>query len=92
MGLAWALGELPNTYLKRRFGIRPGEVGQGPKAVLFSVFNQFDSPMACGIFGYLFCYDISIGTTLQLILLGGVLHFTLNTVLYFARVRKQLPF
>jgi hypothetical protein len=92
LGLAWAVGELPNSYLKRRFGIGSGELGRGPKAILFSLFNQFDSPISCGVFAYFFCYDISLGLTLQLIGVGGILHFVLNTLLYFAKVRKQLPF
>lgn len=47
LGLASWVGELPNSFLKRRIGIPPGEQLRAPAGVLLSVFDQADSvPLA----------------------------------------------
>ncbi len=42
MGGGAMLGELPNSFVKRRLGIAPGGVPRGPLAVLFYVWDQVD--------------------------------------------------
>jgi CDP-archaeol synthase len=42
LGLASWIGELPNSFLKRRIGIPPGEQLRAPAGVLLSVFDQAD--------------------------------------------------
>ena len=51
-GLPWWLGglaggaaelaELPNSFVKRRLGIAPGETSSGPLAVVFYLWDQLD--------------------------------------------------
>lgn len=36
------LGELPNSFLKRQIGIKPGKKGKGLWAILFFLFDQID--------------------------------------------------
>jgi len=43
LGLGYVLGELPNSFLKRRFGIRPGGPASGWAGPVFWVFDQTDS-------------------------------------------------
>jgi CDP-2,3-bis-(O-geranylgeranyl)-sn-glycerol synthase len=43
LGLGAVLGELPNSFVKRRLGIPRGETAQGPLAVLFYVWDQVDT-------------------------------------------------
>jgi CDP-diacylglycerol--serine O-phosphatidyltransferase len=40
-GACW-LGELPNSFFKRRFGIAPGERRASPAGVVISIFDQAD--------------------------------------------------
>lgn len=40
-GACW-LGELPNSFLKRRLGIAPGERRRSPVGVAISIFDQAD--------------------------------------------------
>jgi hypothetical protein len=42
MGVTAMLGELPNSFSKRRMNIPPGETAQGWRAVLFYVWDQVD--------------------------------------------------
>lgn len=42
MGLGAMLGELPNSFTKRRLGIAPGKTTSGPLAVVFYVWDQVD--------------------------------------------------
>ena len=42
MGGGAMLGELPNSFCKRRIGVPPGEGAAGPMAALFYVWDQID--------------------------------------------------
>jgi CDP-archaeol synthase len=42
MGLGAMLGELPNSFVKRRVGIAPGKATSGAWSVLFYVWDQVD--------------------------------------------------
>jgi len=42
LGLAVWTGELPNSFLKRRLGIAPGEQQDSPVGVVLSIFDQAD--------------------------------------------------
>jgi hypothetical protein len=42
LGLASWIGELPNSYVKRRSGIPPGEQLRPPAGVVFSIIDQAD--------------------------------------------------
>jgi CDP-2,3-bis-(O-geranylgeranyl)-sn-glycerol synthase len=41
-GFVAELGELPNSFVKRRLGIGPGATAQGPLAILFYLADQLD--------------------------------------------------
>ena len=42
VGLAAALSELPNSFIKRRLDIAPGQTGLGPVNLLFYILDQAD--------------------------------------------------
>jgi CDP-2,3-bis-(O-geranylgeranyl)-sn-glycerol synthase len=43
LGVGAVLGELPNSFVKRRLGIARGETTSGPLGVLFYVWDQIDT-------------------------------------------------
>lgn len=43
LGFGAVLGELPNSFVKRRLGIPRGKTARGPLAVLFYVWDQVDT-------------------------------------------------
>lgn len=90
-GLAWALGELPNSWLKRRANVPPGEARvPGWKGRMFVLLNQFDSPLACCLVAFLI-FEMSVLQLLFVILLGALLHFYVNYALYLMGIRKARP-
>ena len=42
IGAGAILGELPNSFIKRRAGIAPGTTGRGPLAAVFYILDQVD--------------------------------------------------
>ena len=88
-GLGYALGELPNSFAKRRFQITPGKMGAGLVGAIFFFLDQADSVLAAlGLGALVFGYGWKI------FLVGSVcltlLHLFLNASLYLGKVRKNL--
>ena len=80
--LAYSLGELPNSFVKRRFGIAPGDApSSGVAKVVALVVDQLDSIAAAllviGLMvptdAWFFVWSVSI---------GGILHYGFNILLY----------
>ena len=88
-GLAYAACELPNSFIKRRFDIRPGKTERGAAGSVFFVVDQIDSLL--GVFLVLAAYSgISWKRYVQYIFLGAGTHVGVNFVLYKLRIRKNL--
>jgi CDP-diglyceride synthetase len=85
LGFGYALGELPNSFLKRRVGIEAGKTSSR----FFFVLDQADSVIAALLLGKLF-FPIEWATILVGIVSLTLLHLALNAALYFARVRRNL--
>ena len=79
-GACW-LGELPNSFLKRRLGIAPGEQRASPAGVAISIFDQADwVPVA-----WLFLrpvWAMSIREAAQVFLLVAAIHVPINLIGY----------
>ena len=88
-GLAYALFELPNSFLKRRLDIRPGKSISGGWKVFFIFMDQADSVIGCALVVWLF-YDIGLLTFIAFILVGAITHMVLNMLLYFLHLRKNM--
>lgn len=88
-GFAYALLELPNSFLKRRFEIRPGKTEKGLIGRLFFVLDQIDS-----MFGVMLVLAILTPMTILkyfgYIALGGVIHILANLGMYKSGIRKNL--
>lgn len=88
-GFMYMFFELPNSFLKRRFNINPGETTNGFKGKIFFVIDQIDSLI--GVFLLLFLFsDISIGKYFLYIFMGGLTHIIVNLTLKAFKVRKRL--
>lgn len=88
-GFIYMLSELPNSFIKRRLGIRDGKTERGLKGLLFFMFDQIDSLIGVMFLVYLFS-DITIGRYVFYVLLGGLTHLVINVVLYLVKVRKNV--
>lgn len=89
LGFAYALFELPNSFIKRRLGITPGKPATGLKKAIFVFVDQADSIFGCALVVWLF-YDLGILRYLGFVVVGAVTHIIFNMLLYFAHLRKNM--
>ena len=89
LGIGYCLAELPNSYIKRRLGIKEGQTAEKYKWI-FIIFDQVDSAFGCMI-AYMLFIPVSVTTMVLTILFGTVLHLFINVSLYQVGIRKN-PF
>jgi CDP-diglyceride synthetase len=89
LGLAYALFELPNSFLKRRLKIAPGKQSSGWKKWLFTILDQADSVFGVALV-VCFYYNLGIGYYLLYVCVGAVTHIIINMLLYFVGARKNM--
>jgi hypothetical protein len=89
LGLGYALGELPNSFLKRRIDIKPGKTGAGTLGVVFFLIDQADSV----VYGLLLAWAFfPLGGAIVLcgiVCLTG-LHLFLNFALWAVKIRRNV--
>lgn len=87
LGLGYCLGELPNSYMKRRLGIPPGQTLRAYRWLTL-VSDHLDSLIGC-----LAVYMALVGTSplvaLWIVILGPVVHLLVNLLLYAADYRRH---
>jgi CDP-diacylglycerol--serine O-phosphatidyltransferase len=89
LGLGYCLAELPNSFIKRRLGVKEGQTSDRFKWP-FVLLDQGDSAIGC-VLAYKLLIPISIATMVNVIVFGTVLHLIINVSLYKAGIRKN-PF
>lgn len=89
VGFAYALFELPNSFLKRRLDITPGKTIKGPLRVFFIFLDQADSLFGCCLVVYFFC-PMPIWCYFLYVFVGAATHLIINMLLYFAHLRKNM--
>ena len=87
-GLAYVVFELPNSYIKRRLDIRPGENASGLKGAIFILVDQADSVIGCVLVMPLFC-EINLQEAMTIIMVATLLHLFINFLLYLVGLKKQ---
>lgn len=88
-GAAYALAELPNSFLKRRLDIGPGKNPHGLRRIFFIFLDQADSVIGCLILlRFFYAYDLIF--FISAVLLGAATHLALNMLLYFLKLRKNM--
>ncbi len=89
MGLAYVLFELPNSFIKRRMDIPSGKTVSGTKGRIFFLIDQVDSLFGvAAVFAAL--YPMPLWQYFLYILLGAVTHIAVNSILYAAKIRRNL--
>lgn len=88
LGLAYILAELPNSFIKRRIDIAPGKNATGIKGILFTIIDQADSIIGGAIVISLYT-PISFYHFCLLVLVASAIHYAVNLLLYFIRLKSQ---
>ena len=89
LGLFYAMFELPNSFIKRRLGIKEGKTTEGFKKVFFIILDQADSVFGVALVVWMF-YPLGIWKYLLYIAIGIVTHLLINMLLYFFKLRKNM--
>ena len=88
LGLAYMLAELPNSFLKRRLGIAPGE--SAPNFRFFQLFiDKTDSLTGACIF-YYFAMKTSFSVILLLFIISFLLHISISYILVLTKLKKSI--
>ena len=87
LGIAYLVGELPNSFIKRRLGIPSGQ--QSPKyRLLQNIIDKSDSLLvACSV--YFFISSISVQVTIALFAVSFFIHVFFSWLLVQLRVKKS---
>jgi CDP-diglyceride synthetase len=89
LGLGYALGELPNSFVKRRLGIGPGQKAGGLVGVLFVLIDQVDS-VAFGLLLLALVQPLTWRFVVAALLALPLMHLLLAALLRVARIKKEL--
>lgn len=87
LGLGYCLAELPNSFMKRRLGIKEGQTSDRFKW-FFVVIDQADSAIGCMV-AYRILIPIPPLTMILTIISGTIIHLFINVGLYLLRIRKN---
>jgi CDP-diglyceride synthetase len=88
LGAAYALFELPNSFLKRRLAIAPGKESAAPRKWLFVVLDQIDSVVGCAVVVAILA-TVTPLFLLGLVVVGGITHILLNMALFAVGLRRN---
>ncbi len=80
IGFGYSLGELPNSFLKRRLGIKESEPAAGPMKIFF-LLDHTDSVVG-SIISLFIIYSPSMALAAALFISGTSLHLALDGALY----------
>lgn len=87
LGLSYMIFELPNSFLKRRLGIASGQIP--PKnAGWFMLLDKCDSTLGVAIISK-FLFDFSWLETVELFLIGVVIHVFFSWLLVVLNIKKR---
>jgi len=81
LGAGYAIAELPNSFIKRRFDIQAGEKARNRFRILFLVLDQIDSVIG-SILMLLLIYPATFILCLYILIIGGLLHLSVDLYLY----------
>lgn len=87
LGLGYVLFELPNSYIKRRVGIPPGETPEKGR-FWFIAMDQLDSAFGFSLV-YALVLDLPLVTYLFLLLQFPIVALLVKRILYWVRLKKS---
>ncbi len=87
LGLAYLLFELPNSYLKRRMGIAPGQAASRNR-YLFMLLDKTDSAFGVTLAYYLLT-DITLPEAGMIFLIGSMAHILFSLLLVSLRIKRS---
>ncbi|MBT7552887.1 CDP-archaeol synthase [bacterium] len=87
LGLGYAVGELPNSFIKRRLGIQSSQSNYQGRNIIFYLFDQIDSILGALLFICL-VYNASILLLVYILIIGSLLHYLVDEILHHYSYKK----
>jgi len=87
LGMAYVLAELPNSFLKRRLGVAPGEVPE-KNARLYILADQLDSGVLC-ILAFIVFWNMPWLTGLAILLMAPIIALSVKRILYMLKLKES---
>lgn len=87
MGLGYSLGELPNSFIKRRLRIAPGARPNDGSQILFYLADQLDSVIGVVLVMEI-VFALPLNTLLSLFVVGALVHIAFDRLLYAFGVKR----
>jgi CDP-diglyceride synthetase len=87
LGLGVVIGELPNSFLKRRLGIAPGTQRRGPGGLLLTIYDQADFVLVVWVL-LLPIWTMSVGQAVIVFVVVTAVHLLINVVGYAVGARS----
>lgn len=88
LGVAYLLGELPNSYIKRRLGIQSGQTHARHKFLQF-IIDKIDSLIVLCLVYFLIA-NISLGMIVTLFCFSFLVHISFSWLLFRLRIKKSI--
>jgi CDP-diacylglycerol--serine O-phosphatidyltransferase len=89
IGFGYAVAELPNSFIKRQLSINSGEKENNRAYGVFLLVDQIDSVVGAIII-LLVIYPASFILCLSILIIGGLLHFSIDSYLHKYGYKKLL--
>jgi hypothetical protein len=87
LGLAYVAFELPNSYIKRKLHIKPGETSAN-KNYFFMLVDKTDSAFGVAFVYYLIS-SITITGAIFLMLINSISHIVISLILIFTKIKAS---
>lgn len=87
-GLGFMLGELPNSFLKRRLGVAPGAEAAGGWRRLCAVGDRVDSLLGL-LFALVLVVPVPLGTWVAMLVVGPWVHYLFSYLLHRLGVKAR---
>jgi hypothetical protein len=89
LGLAYPLGELPNSFIKRRLGIVSGGVSSRSwQRIFFFVLDNVDSVILCCVY-FFWAYRVSLYYLPGVFALGALAHFLTDLLMIGLKLKRR---
>ncbi len=90
-GLTYSLFELPNSFLKRRYGIEAGKSSKikGNKRTFWVMLDQLDSGFGTALVLWYFA-KLTVFEYIKAVLLAGILHYLIVKVMCYFKVKENV--
>ena len=88
LGLGVVVGELPNSFIKRRLNIPPGTQRQGPAGLVISLYDQADFVLAIWVL-LLPIWTMSVAQAAIAFAVVAAVHMAINVVGYAVGARTS---